>query len=42
MKLPADGEAVWSWLPDAEVKSANACCGWRGLTSPAPRGEHGI
>jgi len=45
----ADGEIVWSWPPDAEVKSCGLAmsafgptrrAGRRGLSSPEPRGDH--
>jgi hypothetical protein len=38
----ADGEGVWSWPPDAGVKSCDMSERRRGLSSPAPRGERAI
>jgi hypothetical protein len=39
----ADGEAVWSWPPDAEVKLREAgFARRRWLPSPAHRGDHGV
>jgi hypothetical protein len=39
----ADGEAVWSWPPDAEVKlRKTSFARRRWLQSPAHRGDHGV
>src|SRR5689334_22399624 len=38
----ADGKAVWSWPPDAEVKLAEMIRRRRGQESPVPRGVRGI
>jgi len=38
----ADGEGVWSWSPDAGIKSGVTSPGRRGLKSPVPRGEPAI
>ncbi len=42
--LFADGEIVWSWPPDAEVKFAMMLRITRmtGARKPGPRGEHAI
>jgi hypothetical protein len=38
----ADGEAVWSWRPDAGVKSAEAIPPVTVAKEPGHRGEHGV
>src|SRR5262249_12441836 len=40
-RVDADGQAVWSWRPDAGVNPRVKSPGGRGLSSPAPRGEYG-
>ena len=42
MRAKADGESVWSWPPDAEVKLYETFVKRRGLSSPVPRGEREI
>src|SRR6202012_3206216 len=38
----ADGETVWSWPPDAEVKFCETLAERRWLSKPGHRGERGI
>ena len=38
----ADGQVVWSWSPDAGIKSVDDCHGRRRLSSPALRREHEV
>ena len=38
--LEADGEVVWSWLPDAGVKSVEAIPLMTVARKPGHRGEH--
>jgi hypothetical protein len=38
----ADGKIVWSWRPDAGVKSAEATSQATGARKPGPRGERDI
>ena len=38
----ADGEGVWSWSPDAGIKSRVTSPWRRGLSSPVPRGERAV
>jgi hypothetical protein len=40
--LEADGEAVWSWRPDAGVKSVKEISLATVATKPGHRGERGI
>src|SRR6202043_1497620 len=40
--LEADGEAVWSWRPDAGVKLAGSIPPMTVARKPGHRGEHGI
>jgi len=42
MRADADGEGVWSWSPDAGIKSCETFAGRRRLTSPVLRGERAI
>jgi hypothetical protein len=35
----ADGEIVWSWRPDADVRKARRRCHETGTKEPVPRGE---
>jgi len=41
MTLLADGEAVWSWRPDAGVKSVKAISPAMVATKPGHQGERG-
>jgi hypothetical protein len=44
-KAFADGQAVWSWRPDAGAKLAECATrvlGVTGAKEPGPRGEHGV
>jgi hypothetical protein len=44
-KAFADGQAVWSWRPDAGAKfleRAMRALGMTGAKKPGPRGEHGV
>jgi hypothetical protein len=44
-KAFADGQAVWSWRPDAGAKfpeRATRALGVTGAKEPGPRGEHGV
>jgi hypothetical protein len=40
MKVEADGKIVWSWRPDAGVKSAGFFLSATVAKEPGHRGEH--
>jgi hypothetical protein len=42
MRVHADGEGVWSWSPDAGIKSVEMIDRRRRLASPVLRGERAI